>query len=300
MGLGNIVPHVNVIARFVGVNAVDWIAMSVAMSTESPAPTLNSLESVSNSSPYSDNPPIMSVAPTEENVKNVIFIDFTNPTTTANDLKDVAAQAGHPFEDDAIEIENFDAKRMATVKYRSDSDAWLAWYSLNGTDCNGEKLVVRTINSEKTLEKIEMITRPITTMSSAVRQIISTENAPASIGPYSQAVRIANTIYISGSLGVDPATGNLVGPDTKAQAHQALKNIGAILQEAGVGFGNVVKTTVRLADMNDLVTVNAVYTQYFVQSYPARAAYQVARLPQDGRIEIEAIAYAGPITKNSA
>uniref|UniRef100_A0A7E4VVC9 2-iminobutanoate/2-iminopropanoate deaminase n=1 Tax=Panagrellus redivivus TaxID=6233 RepID=A0A7E4VVC9_PANRE len=137
-------------------------------------------------------------------------------------------------------------------------------------------------------------------MSSAVRQIISTKNAPAAIGPYSQAVRIADTLYISGSLGVDPATGNFVGPDTEAQAHQALKNIGAILQEAGVGFGNVVKTTVLLADMNDFVAVNAVYAQYFKQPYPARAAYQVARLPKDGRIEIEAIAHAGPITEKSA
>ncbi|KAH7731095.1 Protein C23G10.2 b [Aphelenchoides avenae] len=128
-----------------------------------------------------------------------------------------------------------------------------------------------------------------------VRQIINTPNAPAAIGPYSQAVRAGNTLYLSGSLGVIPKTGVFaeggVGPET----HQALKNIGEVLKAAGATYNNVVKTTILLADINDFGTVNDVYKEYFKDHYPARATYQVAALPKGGRVEIEAVAVLGEI-----
>ncbi|VDM82079.1 unnamed protein product [Strongylus vulgaris] len=109
-----------------------------------------------------------------------------------------------------------------------------------------------------------------------------------------QAVRVDNTIYVSGSLGLDPKSGELK-EGVKEQAHQSLKNIGEILKAAGVGYGNVVKTTVLLANINDFATVNDIYKEYFTSKYPARAAYQVAALPKNALVEIEAIAVAGEI-----
>ncbi|KAK6740754.1 hypothetical protein RB195_008916 [Necator americanus] len=140
------------------------------------------------------------------------------------------------------------------------------------------------VEMKRSLEKMAQITR----------HIIHTANAPAAVGPYSQAVRVDNTIYVSGSLGLDPKTGELKN-GIKEQAHQSLKNIGEILKAAGVGYGNVVKTTVLLADINDFTTVNDIYKEYFTAKYPARAAYQVAVLPKKALVEIEAIAVAGEI-----
>lgn len=118
---------------------------------------------------------------------------------------------------------------------------------------------------------------------------ISTELAPAAVGPYSQAVEANGTIYVSGQLPLDPATKTM--PDTiAAQAARALDNIAAILAEAGCSMDSVVKTTVLLADMSDFAAVNEVYATYFPGVKPARACYQVARLPLDARLEIEAIA----------
>ena len=136
-------------------------------------------------------------------------------------------------------------------------------------------------------------------MSSLVRRVISTAKAPTAIGPYSQAVLVDRTIYISGQLGIDPASGQLVPGGVAEEAKQALINIGEILKAAGCDFTNVVKTTVLLADINDFSTVNDVYKQYFQKSFPARAAYQVAALPKGGRVEIEAIAVQGPLTTAS-
>uniref|UniRef100_A0AC11DBM4 Reactive intermediate imine deaminase A homolog n=2 Tax=Caprinae TaxID=9963 RepID=A0AC11DBM4_SHEEP len=119
-------------------------------------------------------------------------------------------------------------------------------------------------------------------MSSLVRRIISTAKAPAAIGPYSQAVLVDRTIYISGQLGMDPASGQLVPGGVVEEAKQALTNIGEILKAAGCDFTNVVKATVLLADINDFSAVNDVYKQYFQSSFPARAAYQVAALPKVG------------------
>ncbi|WKY00637.1 hypothetical protein Q1695_015008 [Nippostrongylus brasiliensis] len=137
---------------------------------------------------------------------------------------------------------------------------------------------------KRTLEKMAQVTR----------QIIQSANAPAALGPYSQAVRVDNTIYVSGSLGLDPKSGELK-EGIKEQAHQSLKNIGEVLKAAGVGYGNVVKTTVLLADINDFATVNDIYKEYFTSKFPARAAYQVAVLPKKALVEIEAIAVAGEI-----
>jgi 2-iminobutanoate/2-iminopropanoate deaminase len=123
-----------------------------------------------------------------------------------------------------------------------------------------------------------------------MKKIISTTHAPKAVGPYSQAVEAQNMLFISGQLGIDPATSKLVEGSVVEQAHQALNNIKAILSEAGYKMEDVVKTTVYLADISDFVAVNKVYMQYFVQNYPARAAFQVGALPLGGLVEIEAIA----------
>ncbi|XP_062846845.1 2-iminobutanoate/2-iminopropanoate deaminase isoform X2 [Trichomycterus rosablanca] len=131
------------------------------------------------------------------------------------------------------------------------------------------------------------------------RQIPFTPKAPIRQGIYSQAVVVDRTMYISGQLGMDTASGQLVAGDVQAQAKQALINMGEILKAAGCGYENVVKATVLLADMNDFNSVNDVYKQFFTKNFPARAAYQVAALPRGGLVEIEAIAVLGPITDAS-
>ncbi|XP_032467047.1 2-iminobutanoate/2-iminopropanoate deaminase-like [Phocoena sinus] len=135
-------------------------------------------------------------------------------------------------------------------------------------------------------------------MSSLIRKVI-TAKAPAAIGPYSQAVLVDRTIYISGQLGMDPASGQLVPGGVAEEAKQALTNMGEILKAAGCDFTNVVRTAVLLADINDFYTVNDIYKQYFQSSFPARAAYQVAALPKGGRVEIEAVAVQGPLVTAS-
>ena len=122
------------------------------------------------------------------------------------------------------------------------------------------------------------------------KQIISTTNAPAAIGPYSQAVKAGNLLFVSGQIPLDPATGNLVEGDVTVQAKRVFENVKAILTEAGADFSNVVKTTVFLKDMNDFAAMNEVYATFFPSNPPARSAVEVARLPKDASIEIEAIA----------
>lgn len=120
--------------------------------------------------------------------------------------------------------------------------------------------------------------------------IIATDNAPKAIGPYSQAIEANGRLYISGQIPLDPQTMEFVSDEIEAQTHQCLKNIQAILTEAGYTLENVVKCGIFLADMNDFSAVNAVYGEYFSAHKPARACVQVARLPRDAKIEIEAIA----------
>jgi 2-iminobutanoate/2-iminopropanoate deaminase len=122
------------------------------------------------------------------------------------------------------------------------------------------------------------------------RTAISTPHAPGAIGPYSQAIRADGYLFCSGQLGLDPATGEFVAGDVEAQAEQALRNLVAVLEVAGLTFADVVKTTIFLADMADFATVNGVYGRFVTDPPPARSTVAVAALPRGGRVEIEAIA----------
>jgi 2-iminobutanoate/2-iminopropanoate deaminase len=121
-------------------------------------------------------------------------------------------------------------------------------------------------------------------------EIISTENAPGAIGPYSQAIKTGGFIFCSGQIPIDPATGNFVSDDVAEQTEQVLKNLEAVLKAGGAGLENVVKTTVFLADMNDFAVMNEVYGRFFGDVKPARATVQAARLPRDAKVEIDCIA----------
>lgn len=119
---------------------------------------------------------------------------------------------------------------------------------------------------------------------------IHTDNAPAAIGPYSQAIAAGNTIYVSGQLPIDPATGAFAGEDIAAQTRQSLTNLKSILNAAGADMSSVVKTTVYLANIADFAAMNAVYAEFFTAPYPARAAFEVACLPKNALVEIECVA----------
>ena len=119
---------------------------------------------------------------------------------------------------------------------------------------------------------------------------ISTTKAPAAIGPYSQAIYVGNLVYTSGQIPIDPATGTIVEGGINEQTRQSLTNVKAILESAGLTMGNVVKTTVFLADMNDFAEMNSVYSEFFAEPYPARSAVAVKALPKGALVEIEVIA----------
>ena len=123
-----------------------------------------------------------------------------------------------------------------------------------------------------------------------MRNVISTEKAPKAIGPYSQAIEAAGLLFASGQIPIVPATGEIVAGGIEEQTMQVLSNVEAILAAKGLGFSDVVKTTVFLSDMNDFATVNGIYAKAFVENPPARSCVQVARLPKDVKIEIETIA----------
>ncbi|MBR1410755.1 MAG: RidA family protein [Prevotella sp.] len=122
-------------------------------------------------------------------------------------------------------------------------------------------------------------------------KVISTTNAPSAIGPYSQAIQAGNLVYTSGQIPIDPTTGTFPEGGIKSQARQSLNNVRAILEEAGLSMGDVIKTTIYLADMNDFSEVNSIYAEFFSEPYPARSAVAVKSLPKGALIEIEAIAY---------
>lgn len=124
-----------------------------------------------------------------------------------------------------------------------------------------------------------------------MKKIIATQSAPAAIGPYSQAVMVDSFLYCSGQLGVNPATGNLEGDDIKSQAKQSLNNIKALLNEAGMDFSNVVKTTVFLSDIDLFSEFNVVYAEAFPTDAPARSCVAVKGLPKNALVEIEVIAH---------
>ena len=123
-----------------------------------------------------------------------------------------------------------------------------------------------------------------------VRQVISAPDAPKAMGAYSPAIKAGNLLFVSGQIPIDPASGALIDGDITAQTEQVMKNLGALLRAAGVGFEHVVRTTVFLADMNDFAAMNEVYSRHVAAPPPARATVQVARLPRDVKIEIDAIA----------
>ena len=123
-----------------------------------------------------------------------------------------------------------------------------------------------------------------------MNKIIHTANAPAAIGPYSQAVQAGNTLYVSGQIPIDPATGAFAGNDITAQTRQSLTNVRSILEAAGYTLADVVKTTVLLADIADFAAMNAVYAEFFTADCPARACFAVKDLPKGALVEIEAIA----------
>jgi len=125
-------------------------------------------------------------------------------------------------------------------------------------------------------------------------QKVFTENAPKPIGPYSQGILVNGMfLYVSGTIPIDPATGNVVEGDIKTQTRQVMKNLEQVLRAGGAGFGSVCKTTVFLQDMNEFAAMNEVYAEFFGASAPARSTVEVARLPRDARIEIEAVAFIG-------
>jgi len=122
------------------------------------------------------------------------------------------------------------------------------------------------------------------------KKIVKSDKAPEALGPYSVGVKVGHIVFTAGQLGIDPASGDFVEGGIEAQTRQALENIKAVLEAAGTKMSKVVKTTVFLLDMNDFGAMNGVYGEYFTKKFPARSAVQVARLPKDGLVEIEAIA----------
>lgn len=124
----------------------------------------------------------------------------------------------------------------------------------------------------------------------AERRAVTAPTAPPAIGPYSPALRVGSLLFLSGQIPLDPATGQLITGDIRAQTTRVLENIGALLHAAGITFAQVARTTIFLADIGDFAAVNEIYATYFSEPYPARATVQVARLPRDVRIEIDAIA----------
>ncbi|GAA8019616.1 RidA family protein [Helicobacter pylori] len=123
-----------------------------------------------------------------------------------------------------------------------------------------------------------------------MKEVIHSTLAPKAIGPYSQAIATNDLIFISGQLGIDASTGEFKGADIHSQTMQSMENIKAILKEVGLGMDSVVKTTILLKSLDDFSVVNEIYGSYFKEPYPARATFQVAKLPKDALVEIEAIA----------
>ena len=123
-----------------------------------------------------------------------------------------------------------------------------------------------------------------------MKQALTTDGAPKAIGPYSQAIRVGPLLFLSGQVALDPATGQMVDGDVAAQTRRVMTNLSAVLNAAGLTFADVARTTIYLADLSDFAKVNEVYGSYFSEPFPARASVQVARLPRDARLEIDAIA----------
>jgi len=126
-----------------------------------------------------------------------------------------------------------------------------------------------------------------------VKKVVSSDAAPSAVGPYSQAIRVGNFLFLSGQLPLDPGTGEINGDDIKTQKKQAINNVQAILSEEGLSLFNVVKTTVFLKDIRHFSRMNEVYKEFFIQDAPARSCFEVANLPLNALVEIESIAVGG-------
>ena len=126
-----------------------------------------------------------------------------------------------------------------------------------------------------------------------MKEIIETSNAPAPIGPYSQAVKVGNMYFLSGQIAIDPATGNMITDNLEAETHQVMKNIGAILTDQGMDFSHIAKTSIFLQNMGDFAEVNGIYGSYFTSDFPARETVEVAGLPKGVNVEISVIAVRG-------
>lgn len=126
-----------------------------------------------------------------------------------------------------------------------------------------------------------------------MQTIIKTDNAPAPIGPYNQAVKANGFLFVSGQIPANPQTGEIVSGSIEEETHMVMKNLEAILKEAGIGFQNVVKASIFISNMDDFARINAVYGSYFTDNFPARETVQVARLPKDVNVEISVIAICG-------
>ncbi|MFT4834859.1 MAG: 2-iminobutanoate/2-iminopropanoate deaminase [Marinoscillum sp.] len=124
-----------------------------------------------------------------------------------------------------------------------------------------------------------------------MKVIINSAQAPAPIGPYSQAVKMGNVLYVSGQIPIDQSTGNLVNSTIEDETKQVMRNIGYILSEAGCGFSNIVKCSIFIKDMNQFAQINSIYGEYFLENPPARETVEVSRLPKDVNVEISCIAY---------
>ncbi|KAL8144202.1 hypothetical protein V2J09_017234, partial [Rumex salicifolius] len=123
-----------------------------------------------------------------------------------------------------------------------------------------------------------------------IKEAVQTDKAPAALGPYSQAIKANNLLFVSGCLGLIPETGKFISDGVEEQTEQVLKNMGEILKASGVSYSSVVKTTIMLSDLNDFKKVNEIYAKYFPSTPPARSTYQVAALPLGAKVEIECIA----------
>uniref|UniRef100_A0A7R9YUQ5 Uncharacterized protein n=1 Tax=Chlamydomonas euryale TaxID=1486919 RepID=A0A7R9YUQ5_9CHLO len=149
----------------------------------------------------------------------------------------------------------------------------------------------RTLSRRTLLQPLRSSRPSSVQVRSMSKQVIATDKAPAALGPYSQAIKAGNTVYVSGQIGLVPGTKDFAGTDVESQAEQVMKNMGAVLEAAGASYANVVKTTILLADMGDFAKVNEIYGKYFpADSPPARATFAVKTLPLEARVEIDAIA----------
>lgn len=124
-------------------------------------------------------------------------------------------------------------------------------------------------------------------------EVISTTKAPGAVGPYSQAIKAGDFLFASGQIPINPEKGRMAGDGIVAQAEQSMKNVGAILEEAGLSYDDVVKTTVYLTNMNFFGAVNEVYAKYFQKNLPARSCVEISKLPKDALVEVEVVAYCG-------